>query len=113
MTLCSASTLWGTVRISEVITGPLARLGIHIHVQEVFESLAAPCASRALVWAVLQHPAAVSGDVAQILFPVAQGELMAVELLSYFPGLFQKVRIRARRLSVSILMLWASGSTRW
>ena len=72
---------------SEVITGPLARFGVDIDVQEVFQRLAAPSFPGALIRAILKHPPAVTGDVAQVRLPVGQGKTMAIQLTGDFIGL--------------------------
>ncbi|STU11473.1 Uncharacterised protein [Klebsiella pneumoniae] len=97
---------------SEVITGPLARFGVDIDVQEVFQRLAAPGFPGALIRPILKHPAAVTGDVAQVRLPVSQGKAVAIKLTGNFCWLSARTSgIRLRRLSVRTLMPCASGNT--
>ncbi len=65
---------------------PLARFGVDIDVQEVFQRLAAPSFPGALIRAILKHPAAVTGDVAQVRLPVGHGKAVAIKLTGNFVG---------------------------
>lgn len=97
---------------SEVITGPLARFGVDIDVQEVFQRLAAPGFPGALIRAILKHPAAVTGDVAQVRLPVGRGKAVAIKLTGNFVGFLPERADQVAALISEDPDPCASGSTR-